>query len=42
MIELVIISFLYCFDSVMNIITLGQWEKVRGEERAYKTIKEQN
>jgi len=30
--ELVIISLLYGFDLVMNVITFGQWEKVRGEE----------
>ncbi len=31
--EKVIVSFLYLFDFIMNLITLGQWGRSRGEER---------
>jgi hypothetical protein len=34
--EQVIITFLYCLDFVMNLITLGQWGRVRGEQRNYR------
>ncbi len=40
--ELVIISILYCFDFVMNLITLGHWGYRRGQERIVIKIKNQN
>ena len=40
--ELVIISILYCFDWVMDFITIGQWGRVRGEERVIFKMKEQH
>jgi len=39
--ELVIISFLYSFDFVMNIITLGQWGQVRGNQQVIYKVREQ-
>jgi len=39
--ELVIISILYCFDWVMDFITFGQWEKVRGEQKVSFKIRKQ-
>lgn len=39
--ELIIVSFLYCFDFVMNAITLGYWGFHRGQERIVIKIKKQ-
>ena len=32
MIELIIVTSLTCFDLIMNLITGGRWERVRGEQ----------
>ena len=37
--ELVIITFLYGFDWVMDLITRGKWGRVRGEQRVVIKIK---
>lgn len=40
--ELVIISFLSCFDWVMDLITRGQWGEARSEQRVVIKIRKQN
>jgi hypothetical protein len=40
--ERLIVSLLTLFDLAMNIITFGQWEKVRGEEVVIIKTRKQN
>lgn len=40
--ELLIVFLLTCFDRVMNTVTFGLWEKVRGEQVVIIKIRKQN
>jgi len=40
--ERLIVSVLSWFDRFMNLVTLGLWEKVRGEQIVIIKIRKQN
>jgi hypothetical protein len=40
--ERLTVFLLTCFDHVMNIVTSGLWEKVRGEQIVIIKIRKQN
>ncbi|HZM22080.1 MAG TPA: hypothetical protein VFC02_10065 [Anaerolineales bacterium] len=37
--ELIIVTTLYCFDFIMNLITGGRWEQVRGDQKVIVKIR---
>lgn len=39
--EFIIVTFLTCFDWVMDFITFGQWWRVRGDQRVIIKIRKQ-